>query len=207
MRISISSTATTGPIRSKELPRYRAQPKRKPGQYDCARGSSRSGLAEGSTTAASGAFSRHVWDKEKLSIGRGPRHHEPVHGRDLRSRTRARRYGFRLPFNLETGELIAQALAALARARSGQSGRQVQARTSRACAASTSTADGATSTTSSTARGSLSKRLASAGIAHTYEEFDDNHSDIDYRMDVSAAVPLPGAQALRQRTGDNRLRP
>jgi S-formylglutathione hydrolase FrmB len=31
----------------------------------------------------------------------------------------------------------------------------------------------------------LSKRLTAAGIRHTYEEFDDNHSDIDYRMDVS----------------------
>jgi enterochelin esterase-like enzyme len=31
----------------------------------------------------------------------------------------------------------------------------------------------------------LSKRLSAAGIRHTYEEFDDNHSDIDYRMDVS----------------------
>jgi S-formylglutathione hydrolase FrmB len=31
----------------------------------------------------------------------------------------------------------------------------------------------------------LSKRLAAAGIRHTYEEFDDDHSDIDYRMDVS----------------------
>ncbi len=31
----------------------------------------------------------------------------------------------------------------------------------------------------------LSKRLAEAGVRHTYEEFDDNHSDIDYRMDVS----------------------
>jgi S-formylglutathione hydrolase FrmB len=31
----------------------------------------------------------------------------------------------------------------------------------------------------------LSKRLAAAGIKHTYEEFDDDHSDIDYRMDVS----------------------
>ena len=31
----------------------------------------------------------------------------------------------------------------------------------------------------------LSKRLARLGIAHTYEEFADNHSDIDYRMDVS----------------------
>ena len=31
----------------------------------------------------------------------------------------------------------------------------------------------------------LSKRLAAAGIRHTYEEFDDDHSDVDYRMDVS----------------------
>ena len=31
----------------------------------------------------------------------------------------------------------------------------------------------------------LSKRLHEAGIDHTYEEFDDNHSDVDYRMDVS----------------------
>ena len=31
----------------------------------------------------------------------------------------------------------------------------------------------------------LSRRLAAAGIAHRYEEFDDTHSDIDYRMDES----------------------
>ena len=31
----------------------------------------------------------------------------------------------------------------------------------------------------------LSKRLAQARIAHTYEEFDDDHSDVDYRMDTS----------------------
>jgi S-formylglutathione hydrolase FrmB len=31
----------------------------------------------------------------------------------------------------------------------------------------------------------LSARLSAADIRHTYEEFDDNHSDIDYRMDVS----------------------
>jgi hypothetical protein len=31
----------------------------------------------------------------------------------------------------------------------------------------------------------LSKRLAEAGVRHTYEEFDDNHSEVDYRMDVS----------------------
>jgi len=31
----------------------------------------------------------------------------------------------------------------------------------------------------------LSKRLQQARIEHTYEEFDDTHSDVDYRMDVS----------------------
>ena len=31
----------------------------------------------------------------------------------------------------------------------------------------------------------LSKRLAAAKIKHTYQEFDDTHSGIDYRMDVS----------------------
>ena len=31
----------------------------------------------------------------------------------------------------------------------------------------------------------LSRQLAAAGIAHRYEEFDDDHSDVDYRMDVS----------------------
>ena len=27
------------------------------------------------------------------------------------------------------------------------------------------------------------KKLKAAGIAHTYEEFDDDHMDVDYRMD------------------------
>jgi len=31
----------------------------------------------------------------------------------------------------------------------------------------------------------LSKRLHALGVKHVYEEFDDTHSDIDYRMDVS----------------------
>ena len=31
----------------------------------------------------------------------------------------------------------------------------------------------------------LSLRLRELGVVHTYEEFDDNHSDIDYRMDTS----------------------
>jgi hypothetical protein len=30
----------------------------------------------------------------------------------------------------------------------------------------------------------FSRKLAAAGIAHTYEEYEDDHSDVDYRMDV-----------------------
>ena len=40
----------------------------------------------------------------------------------------------------------------------------------------------------------LSKRLKAAGIKHRYEEFDDTHSDIDYRLDVSLPFLL---KALR----------
>jgi hypothetical protein len=40
----------------------------------------------------------------------------------------------------------------------------------------------------------LSKRLRTAGIKHRYEEFDDTHSDIDYRLDVSLPFLL---KALR----------
>jgi hypothetical protein len=30
----------------------------------------------------------------------------------------------------------------------------------------------------------FAKKLAAAGIAHEYDEFDDDHMDVDYRMDV-----------------------
>jgi len=31
----------------------------------------------------------------------------------------------------------------------------------------------------------LSRRLASLGISHRFEEFDDDHTNVDYRLDVS----------------------
>jgi hypothetical protein len=31
----------------------------------------------------------------------------------------------------------------------------------------------------------FSRRLTRAGIAHLFEEFDDDHSSVDYRMDRS----------------------
>ncbi len=92
--------------------------------------------------------------------------------------------GFRLPFNLETGELIEKRWQAwlrhdpvnLVRKYRGNlrsmrgiyidCGFRDQYQIHYGCRI-------------------LSKRLAAAGIRHVYEEFDDNHSDIDYRMDVS----------------------
>ncbi len=38
----------------------------------------------------------------------------------------------------------------------------------------------------------LSKALADHRVAHVYEEFDDNHSGIDYRMERSLPLPLQG---------------
>ena len=34
----------------------------------------------------------------------------------------------------------------------------------------------------------LSRDLAAAGVRHVYEEFEDNHSSIDYRLDLSLPV-------------------
>ncbi|MEI9994927.1 MAG: alpha/beta hydrolase-fold protein [Rhizomicrobium sp.] len=34
----------------------------------------------------------------------------------------------------------------------------------------------------------MHKRLDAMGVAHTYEEFPDNHSSVDYRMDVSLPI-------------------
>jgi hypothetical protein len=79
--------------------------------------------------------------------------------------------GFRLPFNLETGEVIPERwkrwqandpVNMVARYRRNLAKLHIHY----GCRL-------------------LSKRLAQARIAHTYEEFDDTHSDVDYRMDVS----------------------
>ena len=55
----------------------------------------------------------------------------------------------------------------------------------------------------------LSERLAGLGIAHTYEEFPDNHSDIDYRMDTSLPFlvrALGGDKAVTKRPARGRGR-
>ncbi|MDP8918233.1 MAG: enterochelin esterase, partial [Pseudomonadota bacterium] len=34
----------------------------------------------------------------------------------------------------------------------------------------------------------MHRKLEAAGVAHTYEEFHDDHSSVDYRMDISLPI-------------------
>lgn len=165
-----------------ELAKHRAR-KRTAGKYDAAAEASRAKLAGGIDDGRIKRFLDHVWKKEKLSS---------AEGHTIMNLCMAATYdpdprcplGFRVPFNLESGEVLGDrwrkwqahdTINLVARHRANlrrllgiyidcgwrdqyhiQFGSRI-----------------------------LSKRLTEAGIRHVYEEFDDNHSDIDYRMDVS----------------------
>jgi hypothetical protein len=165
-----------------ELAKYR-EPKRVEGPYDAlAETLKRKGLAEGCDDGRVKRFLEAVWKKEKLSHAEGhaimnvcmAATYDPDPGAPL---------GFRLPFNLETGEkldrrwrawlkhdpiLLVGKHAASLRTLKGiyiDCGWRDQYHIHYGTRL-------------------LSLRLAQAGIGHVYEEFDDNHSDVDYRMDV-----------------------
>ena len=159
-------------------------PKGREGRYDVlAETKARKGLATGHDDGRVRRFLEAVWVKEKLSLAEGhaimnvcmAASYDPDPAAPL---------GFRLPFNLETGGDARRALEALARERSDPPRRPLprepafaqghlrRLRVARPVSHPLRGQDplGAT---------------ALAGIRHTYEEFDDNHSDIDYRMNVS----------------------
>ncbi len=163
-----------------ELAKYRPRAL-KPGAYDALAlaKAGDAGLDDGRVKR----FLEAVWKKPKLS---------PDEGHSIMNLCMAATYdpdprapnGFRLPFNLETGELLAERwkhwrandpVNLVARFRKNLA-------TLRGIYIDCGSKDqyhihyGARI---------LSRRLREAGIAHTYEEFDDNHSDVDYRMDVS----------------------
>jgi hypothetical protein len=165
-----------------ELAKHRL-PRRRPGRYDARREARRRGLAAGLDDGRIRRFLAHVWKKEKLSR---------AEGHCLMNLCMAASYdpdpraplGFRVPFHLETGELIERRwrrwlahdpVRLVARYRKNLG-------SLRGLYLDCGWRDqyhihyGARM---------LSLRLAEAGIRHTYEEFDDDHSDIDYRMDVS----------------------
>jgi S-formylglutathione hydrolase FrmB len=165
-----------------ELAKYRARPRR-PGPVDARAEAQRNGLREGLDDGRIRRFLSTVWKKEKLSAGEGhclmnlcmAATYDP---------DRAAPNGFRVPYNLESGERIE------ARWRRWRAHDPINlvARHRKALASLRAIyIDCGWRDQYHIHYGSriLSQRLAECGIAHRYEEFDDNHSDIDYRMDVS----------------------
>ncbi len=165
-----------------DLARFRPV-KRKAGRYDALREGHRAHLADGCDDGRVKRFLEHVWETEKLSV---------AEGHTIMNLCMAATYdpdpkaplGFRLPFNLETGEPIAKRwknwllhdpIKLVAKHKASlkslhgiyiDCGWRDQYHIHYGTRI-------------------LSARLAQAGIAHTYEEYDDNHSDVDYRMNVS----------------------
>jgi hypothetical protein len=165
-----------------ELARHRS-PRRKPGLYHAGHDAGRRGLDQGLDDGRIRRFLAHVWGKEKLSTSEGhcimnlcmAATYDPDPAAPL---------GFRVPYNLESGELLPERWQNWRRhdpihlvdkyRDSLRSLRGIYI-------------DCGWSDQYQIHFGNriLSRRLTAARIAHTYEEFDDNHSDVDYRMDVS----------------------
>ena len=163
-----------------ELSRYRAKAQ-KAGVYD-ARAMAK-GLDDGRDDGRVKRFLDNVWGKEKLSHAEGhcimnvcmAATYDPDPKTPL---------GFRLPFNLETGELIEKRWR---RWLEHDPILLVDRYKANLTSLKGIYVDCGWRDQYHIHYGTrvLSKRLAQAGIRHTYEEFDDNHSDVDYRMDVS----------------------
>lgn len=165
-----------------ELARFR-RPGLRPGPYAAAQEAAREGLAEGLDDGRIRRFLDAVWKKEKLSVGEGhclmnlcmAASYDPDPAAPL---------GFRLPFHLETGELLPRRWSRWLRHDPvNLVGRyRDQLASLRGIYIDCGWRDQYNIHYGSR---QLSQRLAAAGIGHVYEEFDDNHSDIDYRMDSS----------------------
>jgi len=173
---------TDWPNTLNELQKHRL-PRRRPGRYDARGASGRRGLAAGLDDGRIRRFLEHVWNKEKVST---------AEGHCIMNLCMAATYdpdpkvpnGFRVPFNMETGELIGERWRHWLR---HDPARLVDKYRNNIKSLRGIYLDCGWRDQYHIQYGSriLSKRLAAAGIRHTYEEFDDNHSDIDYRMDVS----------------------
>ncbi|CAG0962865.1 hypothetical protein BURK2_00836 [Burkholderiales bacterium] len=165
-----------------ELARHRGL-KRSDGSYAQPAPAKLAALDRGLDDGRVKRFLDAVWAKEKLSS---------AEGHAIMNLCMAATYdpdpkaplGFRLPFNLETGELIE------ARWKRWRQHDPIHLVARHAAALKSLRGiyiDCGSRDQYHIQYGTriLSRRLAAAGIAHRYEEFDDNHSDIDYRMDVS----------------------
>ena len=165
-----------------ELAKYRAA-KRKAGPHNALAEAKRKGLDAGLDDGRIKRFLASVWAKEKLS---GAETHcimnlcmAATYDPDPRAPN-----GFRVPFNMESGEALP------ARWKNWRANDPINMvakyranlKTSRGIYIDCGWRDQYHIHYGTRL---LSARLAAAGVRHTYEEFDDNHSDVDYRMDIS----------------------
>jgi hypothetical protein len=165
-----------------ELAKHRL-PRRRPGRYDAFAESRRKGLADGKDDGRIGRFLKKIWATEKLSAAETHCIMNLCMAATYDPDPRAP-LGFRVPFNLESGELIEERWREW---RKHDPIHLVPRYKANLKSLRGIYLDCGWRDQYHIHYGTriLSGRLSAAGIRHTYEEFDDNHSDIDYRMDVS----------------------
>jgi len=163
-----------------EIARYRAPPV-KQGRRDVR--ALEKGVERGRDDGRVRRFLDEVWAKPKLSMAEGHAIMNLCMAATYDPDPRAPN-GFRLPYNLETGELLPERWKNW---RANDPVNLVARYRANLASLRGIYVDCGSRDQYHIQYGSriLSKRLAQARIAHAYEEFDDNHSDIDYRMDVS----------------------
>ena len=164
-----------------ELAKYRGRRAKRPGPVDVRR--LERGVARGLDDGRVRRFLDTVWKKPKLSMAEGHCIMNLCMAATYDPDPRAPN-GFRLPFNLETGEVIAERWS---RWRANDPVNLVNRYRANLKSLRGIYVDCGSRDQYHIHYGTriLSKRLAQAGIEHRYEEFDDTHSDVDYRMDVS----------------------
>jgi S-formylglutathione hydrolase FrmB len=163
-----------------ELGKYRA-PARKAGKQNVLNAAGK--LDEGMDDGRLKRFLDAVWKKEKLSHKEGMAIMNVCMAASYDPDPRAP-LGFRIPFNLETGEPVP---GRWARWRRHDPVNLVQRYRANLRSLRGIYIDCGWRDQFHIHYGTriLSRRLAEARIAHAYHEFDDDHSDVDYRMDVS----------------------
>jgi hypothetical protein len=165
-----------------ELAKHRA-PRLRAGRRDVRRAAAARGLAAGFDDGRIRRFLDHVWGREKLSTAEGHCIMNLCMAATYDPDPRAP-LGFRVPFNLESGEVLAQRWY---KWREHDPINLVTRYRKNLRSLSGIYIDCGWRDQYHIHYGTriLSQRLAAAGIGHLYEEFDDNHSDVDYRMDTS----------------------
>jgi len=165
-----------------ELAKHRAR-KQRPGPYDANERAGAARLDRGHDDGRVKRFLAAVWKKPKLSHAESMAIMNLCMAATYDPEPRAP-LGFRLPFNLESGEPIPENWA---RWRRHDPVRLVSryARALRSLRGIYVDCGWRDQFHIHYGTRTLSRRLAELRIPHRYEEFDDDHSDVDYRMDVS----------------------